>query len=146
MNCSHEIVFHYIFRDSRFGTQKVPVVTICYILDAYTGKIARGVSICSPLDNFTYVGGRGRAFGRAVTAMKEQASSNPLKGIKGLLSMSTTGVNNYLGAYKSKWDMQESDCFDSEDRKTFLRLKKLYEKNVCVDAIGGCSIEMAAPA
>lgn len=123
-------VFHYIHTYTPaigFNTisQRIPVVTICYIKDEFTGKIARGMSVCSPTEDFIYRKGQAKAFGLAVAAMKMQKDSRFVQGEKGIKAL-TRAVKIPIPSIKiakSKWDVNERDCLDTEDLETFRRFK-----------------------
>jgi len=56
------------------------IFTACLMFDSSNNLISRGVSICSPIDVFKKLSGRGKAFGRAVQALKLKANSESIDG------------------------------------------------------------------
>lgn len=136
---NRSIQFHYIFSNPKIDIHnkcKRPVISICYIKDEYTGKIARGISICSPFDQFTYVGGRGRAFSRALSAMKNQEDGEPVRGTKGLCALACADIQISLNdniVKKIKWDVQPSDCLNSDELRIFNRMKENSSRTFKLD-------------
>jgi len=129
--------YQYLFRCDQ--NHKAPVITICYLKDESTGKIARGISVCSPLDPFNYIKGRGKAYGRALKAMKTQSTTDPIKGPKGVVACATAGVFSpmskviiqneklYDTVFKSKWDVNLTDTLNQSDFRTLAKLKGLVK-------------------
>jgi len=120
------MVYQYIFKDARLTPQKEPLVTICYLKDDQTGKIAKGIAVCSPTEGFQYIKGRGYAYSRALAAMKQQQSGEYIRGPKGITAIMSAGVSPTLAVNvaKSRWDANESHCLNSEDLATYRRISK----------------------
>ena len=128
--------YQYIFRIGNLKHNKAPAITICYLKDDTTGKIARGISICSPLDPFNYIKGRGKAYGRALRAMKSQADTEPIQGEKGIVACATAGVFTPMiksisaqrdSIFKSKWDVGITDALNFNDLKILVKLKDMVK-------------------
>ena len=68
--------YYYIYyiRDKK----SAPIVTICLLL-SYDGKLSKGISICSDLDQPNTKTGRIKACGRALSAMERKCNVLPIR-------------------------------------------------------------------
>ncbi|MCP5020059.1 MAG: hypothetical protein GY938_32950 [Ketobacter sp.] len=65
---------YYYIRDA----EESPLITICLLISV-DGFVARGVAVCSPMDNPEKAIGRGWARDRAYDAMYKEKSDEPIK-------------------------------------------------------------------
>jgi len=84
------------------------VFTACLFLNDQNVLLSRGIAICSVLDTFSKIAGRGRAFGRAFTALKDASNS---------------GLINHL----SRWQ--------NESVKRSLQIKRKEDENFFFDEV-----------
>jgi hypothetical protein len=101
-----EDFIHYYLRDS----ESHPKVAIC-LFKAPDNKIYRGISLCSPSDNFVKSKGREIAKGRAIKAFVNGVDSEPIVAD----SFSYYGYFSYFEPYFLEmfdWDFYKS-CFAS---------------------------------
>ncbi|MCP5018659.1 MAG: hypothetical protein GY938_25780 [Ketobacter sp.] len=72
LDIDHEL--YYYIRDA----DNFPLITVCLLISA-DGFVARGIAICSPIENPEKSIGRGWARDRAYDAMYEEADDEPIK-------------------------------------------------------------------
>lgn len=94
--------FYYYGRD----TMKRPVVTVCLLTgvdkSGFTEVYSRGVAVCSPLDIPCKKKGRVLAKGRAVKAIKNHGTSEPIKRIEPTKVMWEAGISEKYIDMKSE--------------------------------------------
>jgi len=129
----------YYFRDN----ENRPRVTVCILKKKY--KIARGISICSLVDNFSkkdledengeiIQGGRSRAYDRAYTAITKGIDSEPILRVEGHQVLDICGFDletNYKSEFMPVLSDFEKTLVLKKDRfaKDMAKLNKLVNKN-----------------
>lgn len=84
-------------------------ITVC-IAHAKGAVLARGISICSPLDQFCKATGRTKAFGRMIQAIENQ-DSQPLQKVR--------GSNYVLSAYLPEPNEIEERLIDAKNKSRY---------------------------
>lgn len=102
--------FHYYVRTPK----NVPVATIAIGKRKGTGKVCRGISICSEHDNFNRRDGYNRAVARMIHAALNRCDSDPIhdetsrkKMRKNANRLSLESVNRFLNSVKKYFNFQE---------------------------------------
>jgi len=102
----------------RFYTYTTPVVnnifTACILIDEDKNLLARGVSICSIYDSYKKKSGKNRAFGRAVSALRNEHCDLPI-------SLIATKIRQGKKVTTERWE-------DGKVQKTF-KIKSRKELN-----------------
>lgn len=91
------------------------VFTCCLFLDESESIISRGVAICSTIDSFNKIKGRGKSFSFALQAAEEKTNSSP--------------INYYLDRWKQK---TVTRTFRLENEKDF----QIFDKTILPNLSG----------
>lgn len=73
-----KMFYYYLRQDGH------PYGCVCLIHDPKTVKFYRGVSVCSPVDQFVKETGRNKARGRALHAMATGGKFDPIRRVEGV--------------------------------------------------------------
>ena len=91
--------FYYLRNWSAEGSH--PYACVC-LLKAENGKIARGISVCSPNDHFTKQIGRNKAYGYALKAMNSNEDVRKRLPISRKINMEIFYMVGKNGCYPNK--------------------------------------------